>query len=307
MLNTDGAEHHRLRRPGMELLGTAAVTDLIPALDSVVHDIVAALATRDSFDLGTDLSEPVATAALSHALGIQDGPDQGRLATLFSEAAVALDPLPSPATAARGRSAVSDLESWLTTHLQRYPGGRLARLESAEVARADVLGIADLAVVGGWAPLVELLTTAMELALYDPAHRSHASSSRVGTWCEDVVRWHTPIPFVARRATESLVLPSGPVPGGAQVLIHIGAANRDPARFEEQDAVSATRARAHQHLAFGGGSHLCLGAPLVRALLPLTLQTFLRVLPHAHTRGTLFAWRPGIFPRRPLSTTVLVR
>jgi len=54
------------------------------------------------------------------------------------------------------------------------------------------------------------------------------------------------------------------VPAGCTVMLLIGAANRDPRKFECPSEFRADRPNARQHLAFGRGAHLCLGAPLAR-------------------------------------------
>ncbi len=305
MLNTDDDAHRRLRRPGHQLLGPGAIDGILPTLRSQFSDFFAQVADRDTVDLATEVSEPLATLALTCALGVQDGPEPDGLGHLFAESAAALDPMPSADGAAQARRAVAKLDTWVERHLGTYPNGRLGRLITPDVARDDVVGIANLAVVGGWAPLAELLTTAIELALYNPDHRQAALGGQASTWCEDVIRWHTPIPFVARKATTDVDLPGGVVPKGTQVIIHIGSSGRDTEQFSEA-GVAIDRPQVRQHLALGAGAHFCLGAPLVRAVLPVALDAFFRGLPGARTRGTLFAWRPGVFPRRPLSTAVLL-
>ena len=54
------------------------------------------------------------------------------------------------------------------------------------------------------------------------------------------------------------------VPAGANLMLVIAAANRDPEVFEEPDRLDIRRANARNHLSFGIGNHLCLGAPLAR-------------------------------------------
>ena len=65
---------------------------------------------------------------------------------------------------------------------------------------------------------------------------------------------------------------------GAQVIINLASANRDPAQNPDPDVLDLGRQEA-RHLAFGHGIHFCLGAPLARMEGQLALETFLRRFP----------------------------
>jgi cytochrome P450 len=68
------------------------------------------------------------------------------------------------------------------------------------------------------------------------------------------------------------------IPAGAIVVGAIGAANRDPAHFNDPDRLDLGR-RDNRHLAFGSGIHICLGAPLARAEAQIAIGTLLRRAP----------------------------
>jgi cytochrome P450 len=67
-----------------------------------------------------------------------------------------------------------------------------------------------------------------------------------------------------RKTTRPVTLSGVEVPADANLLVCIGAANRDPAIFDDPDTFDIRRPNARDHLSFGGGAHLCLGAPLAR-------------------------------------------
>ncbi len=81
---------------------------------------------------------------------------------------------------------------------------------------------------------------------------------------EEVLRYDSSVIHWRRRTTTEVVLSGVTVPADANVLIAIGAANRDPAVFDDPDAFDIRRRNARDHLSFGFGPHVCLGAPLAR-------------------------------------------
>ena len=80
----------------------------------------------------------------------------------------------------------------------------------------------------------------------------------------------------------------------------IGAANRDPSVFPEPDVFDIRRANANQHLSFGSGPHLCLGAPLARLEARVVLEELAAALPGLRLRpGQTFDFMPIIGFRGP--------
>ena len=68
------------------------------------------------------------------------------------------------------------------------------------------------------------------------------------------------------------------IPAGARVALMLGAANRDPRRWENPNTLDFTR-EPKRHLAFGEGIHFCLGGPLARLEGRIALKTFLERVP----------------------------
>jgi cytochrome P450 len=80
---------------------------------------------------------------------------------------------------------------------------------------------------------------------------------------EELLRYDSPAQIASRIARNDLALDHNSVRKGEQVLIVLGAANRDPARYPHPDELELTRTGS-PHLAFGGGPHFCVGAGLAR-------------------------------------------
>jgi cytochrome P450 len=81
---------------------------------------------------------------------------------------------------------------------------------------------------------------------------------------EEVLRYEAPVDFSWRIATHAEELSGCPVASGTALNVFIRSANRDEAAFAAAHEFDVSRARASRHLSFGGGAHICPGAPLAR-------------------------------------------
>lgn len=90
-----------------------------------------------------------------------------------------------------------------------------------------------------------------------------ADRSLVPVAIEEGLRWEPPLTGILRKTSTDTVLAGQAIPGGSQLSVCLGAANRDPARWENPERFDIHR-RPQQHMAFGFGVHTCLGIHLAR-------------------------------------------
>jgi cytochrome P450 len=102
---------------------------------------------------------------------------------------------------------------------------------------------------------------------------------------EEIVRYSSPVTFMRRTATQPAELGGRSFSEGDKVVLFYGAANRDPAVFEDPDLFDLHR-DASAHVGFGGpGPHFCLGAHLARRELAIAFRQLLRRLPDIEPTG----------------------
>ncbi|GGO77385.1 cytochrome P450 [Nonomuraea cavernae] len=115
---------------------------------------------------------------------------------------------------------------------------------------------------------------------------------------EEFIRWTTPVLNMCRAATRDTELHGRHIRQGQQVLLMYGSANRDPEVFDDPGRFDVTR-RPGGHIAFGFGTHFCLGAALARLELRIFFEEWVarvgsaawadpagpRMLPNAFVRG----------------------
>ena len=119
------------------------------------------------------------------------------------------------------------------------------------------------------------------LALLDhptQLQRLKADLSLVPTAVEELLRYTSPVIVPALRvAAEDVVLGGQKIKKGDQVLVVVGSANRDESQFTQPEELDIARS-LNQHIAFGQGIHLCIGAPLARLEGEIAFTTLLRRL-----------------------------
>lgn len=103
-------------------------------------------------------------------------------------------------------------------------------------------------------------------------------------YVEEILRFRTPVQFGVRWVAEDTDLLGVRVPAGGEVLVLLGAANRDPRRFDEPDLFAPERPDNHT-MSFSVGPHYCIGAALSRAEIQLALPMLLRRFPDLAVAG----------------------
>ncbi|NDH51845.1 MAG: cytochrome P450 [Betaproteobacteria bacterium] len=101
---------------------------------------------------------------------------------------------------------------------------------------------------------------------------------------EEVLRLKGSVNGLFRKTTRQVDIAGHSIPAGALVYLSTGSADQDAAQFQNPEVFDITRKEASQHLAFGKGRHLCIGAPLARLEARIALETLYRRLPGLKVR-----------------------
>jgi cytochrome P450 len=157
-----------------------------------------------------------------------------------------------------------------------------ARVEGERLSDAQIVSTIIVLLNAGHEATVNTLGNGVRALLHHPEQwqRLVAGEVEPAAAVEELIRWDPPLQLFERWVLEDGVEIAGqPVARGAKVALLFGAANRDPRVFEDPDAFNVGRVNAAEHIGFGGGIHVCIGAPLARIELEAALRALVESAP----------------------------
>jgi cytochrome P450 len=141
----------------------------------------------------------------------------------------------------------------------------------------DVVSIAFVLFAAGQETTARLLSTGMRILAEQPAlaDELRANPDAILNFIEECLRVESPIKGPFRLALRDTRLAGVDIPAGSVLMAMVGAANRDPRVFEDPDRFDAKRSNARRNIAFGHGTHFCVGATLARAEARISFERLL--------------------------------
>lgn len=123
----------------------------------------------------------------------------------------------------------------------------------------------------------KLLGNAMRFLVEQPGLQDQlrADPSKIPAFLEEVLRLEGSTKMTSRIARKDTSVAGMDMPAGTRVMIALSAANRDPRRWEDPQGFQLDRPRIKEHVGFGRGAHVCIGAPLARVEVRVILEKFL--------------------------------
>ncbi|MFD9906484.1 cytochrome P450 [Streptomyces sp. NPDC059063] len=286
----DPPEHRKFRTLVSQAFTPRVVQGLEPRIEAVCGRLLDAVAEHDRIDMVDALAYPLPIIVIAELLGIpaEDHP-------LFQEWAAILfggDQLGETADMADLEKAleaiaptVREMNGYVLDHIRGRradPGDDLiskliaAEVDGVRLEDQEMVGFVALLLVAGHITTTALLGNALVAFDRNPGTLTtlRADPGRLPDAIEEVLRWLPPFPELGRRVAKPVVLGGHELPPDTLVMAHLGAANRDPARFAAPDTLDVTRS-PNPHLTFGQGIHFCFGAPLARLEARIALRMLL--------------------------------
>jgi cytochrome P450 len=301
---TDPPKHPRLRGLLRETFTPALPAAMDETIRTIAERLVEEVAAAPRSDLVSDYALPLPALVICDILGLAPedvdrfgewsddmaavtgnvGPTLARVVPQALGSYRALDDFIGEQVAARAGCPAHDLL------------GKLAGAEEAgRLDRPELIGLSVFSLVAGHETTASLLGCMLRAVLADRelAARLQAEPDLWAALTEEMLRLESPIQMSPRVAAEDLELGGRTIRAGDTVILHLGAANRDPRQFPAGDTLDLEAATT-RHLAFAWGPHFCLGAPLARAEATIALPMLLERVPDLELAEETVSWRENM-------------
>jgi cytochrome P450 len=311
---TDPPKHTRLREVTRKLINPGLAGKARPLIQAHVRRIVSELEESRHVDLMDQLALRLPLTVICELLGIPEEhvvdfhtwasdvsqfaglvdpswtPEAQKLVEQANDSWFELEKLFDELVATKRRAGEDDFLTELT-----------AAADAGILSHDELIGLAVFFLAAGHTTTRDLLGNGLYLLVSHPdeAGKIQATEGGVATAVEEILRYESPIPMASRLAGEEFTFGTKTIHPGEPVIVHLAAANRDPAKFERPETFDVLRHHNRQ-VAFGWAAHSCLGAPLAREQGAVVLEEMLPLMARLELDAPEPAWRSGDMSVRTL-------
>lgn len=283
IVSSDPPEHTRQRTILNRVLTPTRVQALEPRIREIANDLVDAFPASGPVDVVSMFALSLPVVVLAELLGIADA-DRAQFKRWSDEQ---LSQSLSGGTSALAR----EFKEWALRQIvarrdAEQPGDdlmdrlALTEVDGERLSDWEAASTLVLLVVAGHETTTNAFGNTVRLLVEEPGlvERARAEPALVAGIVEESLRLDPPVTALPRKARHDLTIGDEPIGEGELVLLHMGAANRDPAFTPDPARCALDRELTSPHLAFGFGIHHCLGAALARAELRIGIETLVERL-----------------------------
>jgi len=299
ILESEPPKHTRLRALVAKAFVRGQIERLRPAVmriaDALIDDAIEKQERQGSFDLIADYAEPLPVAVIAELLGVPE--DRRENLRPWSQQIVKMyDYNKTPEDERLAQQAANDFAEFikeLAEERRRHPQEDLlthlaqVEAEGERLNERELVATAVLILNAGHEASVNGFGNGV-LQLF--RHQDQLTEFKSDPWAlaetaiEELLRFDSPLHLFERTAKEDTEIGGVEVKAGQKIAALLGSANRDPEMFEHADRFDIRR-DPNNHIAFGAGIHFCLGAPLARLELAVTVPRLIERLPNLRLAG----------------------
>lgn len=303
----DDPQHKRVR----SLIGKAFNAERIerfrPRVAELCRQLIHAI-PGDDFDFIAAIARPLPTITIAEILGIDSSHHDDFKIWSDQMVAASLNPLAPADVKQAGATAAISLYQLFGSEIAARRAANLqgddlltamlaAEHDGQRLTDTEVIDNAQVLLIAGNQTTTDVLGTMLNniLGAGDAWARICADPALVANAVDEGIRFDPPIFSTDRIAAEDMEVGGVAIPKGTQISIMLSALNHDPALNPDPDRFDIER-KPIKHFSFGGGRHICLGAPLARMEAQELLKALAETMPALHVdpaRAPVFSPSPG--------------
>ena len=300
ILDSEPPKHTRLRSLVAKAFNRNKIEGMRPAVERITQQLLDAIDEKvksgENFDLIADYAEPLPVKIIADLLGFPESEEH--LLRPWSQSIVKMYEVnPSQQYQIEAKKAAGEFAEYvrnLAEHRKTNPGQDLitdlAMVEEngEKLNSHELVATCVLLLNAGHEASVNAFGNGMVAALQRPDQAEllrKNSRAITETALEEFMRFDAPLHLFERTATTDTELGGVKIEKGQKIAALIGSANRDSSVFERADEMDLTR-DPNPHIGFGAGIHFCLGAPLARLEMSVSLPALWEKYPNMQLAGT---------------------
>lgn len=323
MINTDDPHHNDRRRIVSPQFTPRAVRRKEERVRGFVTNLIDAIIERGECDVVQELAAPLPSMVINEWLGFPQ--DAWPKVKWWSEVTMKAGGIHDPET---GEMTFDDVEGAVTAvrdfqemaleiaaARRKEPKDDLISMwvhadgENGPLTDEEIVSEALLVQNGGAETTRAVIATTVLNLIDHPDQRQKLiddpSPEAMRVAVEEFIRWVSPVLNMKRTVTETHDLHGETLNEGDELLLMYPSANRDPRHFEAADTYDVQRAH-NQHVAFGWGTHFCLGASVARLEIRLMFEELMKRVPDMQLApGANPRFAPNCFARSPDAVNVV--
>lgn len=302
LLTDDPPRHTQLRKLVDRAFTVRMLRDMEGWLAGLAEQMVAALPDAEPVDIAQRLTIPLPVAVIARMMGIP-----GERSEDFKRWSDALTGTLAGESVASRHSDVMEMADFfarLIPERRNSPGKDLvsavvnAEIDGEVLTDQQIIGFNILLLIAGNETTTNLLGNLLNVLCDRPeAYQALRRDPRlIEAAIEEALRFDAPVQFLMRKATRNTTLHGQHISDGDQILVVMGAANRDPRAYAQPDEFRLDRERNHHHT-FGFGIHFCIGAPLARLEARMAMRSLVTRFAHLNRAPRSDARVPSLLLR----------
>lgn len=287
MITSDPPKHRYLRGPLNKLFSLSRVNQMEAYVQQIVDELIDSFIDDGHCDFVKQYTVPLPMYVIADQLGVPRA-DLASFSRWSDAFATLVSGFASEDDKIYAAKQIVEMQEYF---LKVIPGKRKnptddvisdliqAKMEDGQPMRdVDILSSIHLLLTAGNETTTNSMSLAMRALIENPAQMQalRDDPSLIDGFVEESLRFDGPVQGLMRRATRDTEIAGVQIPKDSLVNLRFGSGNRDETKYPTPEEFDVCRKHEVTHLAFGQGTHVCLGASLARKEINLTFATILR-------------------------------